>query len=158
MLVLKMDPHPVHQFLPEFVSALLVNAFIADYGKLARPRRHENQHGVSLLCLFHPQEPEFSLRVVEGVAVQFSPLHVNANLARRLRLRFLDGAHDSIMIELVEKYFRTHEIYQLPLEPPPPNPPPPPPNPLNPPPDDELLDQPPPLPDQPPMKGPPKLE
>ena len=158
MLVLKVQAHSVHQFLPEFVSAFLMNAFVADHGELACAGSNENQHRVSFPRLFHAEPPEFSLCIIERVAVQFSSLNIDANLSRGSGFRFLDRAHDPIVIELAEKCFRSHEIYQLPLEPPPPNPPPPPLNPLKPPPDDELLDQPPPSLDQPPIKGPPKLE
>jgi hypothetical protein len=158
MLILEVHAHSVDQFLQEFVSALLMNAFVADHGELARPGSDENQHRVSFPRLFHAELPEFTLRVIEGIAIQFSPLNVDANLPRGFGFRFLDRPDDPIVIELAKKCLRSHEIYQLPLEPPPPNPPPPPLNPLKPPPDEELLDQPPPSLDQPPIKGPPKLE
>jgi hypothetical protein len=148
--------HSGNKILPEFVPAFLVNAFVADHGKLLRARRHKNQDGIPLGGFLHSELEKFFLRSLQGVLLEFPALQKDTNLPGRLRFRVLDGADDPIMLELPEKSMRTHLIYQLPLEPPPPKLPPPPLNPLKPPPDEdeELLDHPPPQPLL--MNGPPK--
>jgi hypothetical protein len=159
ILFLEMRAHSLHELLPKLVSAFLMDTLIADHGKLARARSHKNQDAVAFPGGLHAQLGEFPARVIEGVAFQFASLNVDTNFPRAFPFDVADRRHDSIVIEFPEKILRSHRVYQLPLDPPPPKLPPPPLKPLKPPPEDPL-DQPPPLlpPPQPPRNGPPTLE
>ncbi len=81
-LFLEMPAHSIDNLLPESLAASLVNRLIADHGEFMRPGRNENEHGVTLTCLIHPQTMKFFLRNHEWVGIQFAALDVNANLAR----------------------------------------------------------------------------
>jgi len=62
LLILKMGPHSVHNALPKFVAAFLVNRFVADYGELVRAWRYKNQNRIALPLRMHTQLMKFFLR------------------------------------------------------------------------------------------------
>lgn len=47
MFAAKMLSHPVNYALPIFISALLMNPLISEYGELLRPWCDENQNAIS---------------------------------------------------------------------------------------------------------------
>ena len=99
ILVLEMGAHPLHQLLPEFIPALLMDAFVSDHGELACARQHKNKNAVSLLRRLHAQLMELLLRLDQRIASQFAPLHINANLSGRFRFGLSDRADDAIVLE-----------------------------------------------------------
>ena len=108
ILVSEMGPHFLDELLPESIAAFLVNAFIPNHSKLSRARGHKNQDRVSLVSRLHSQLLEPPSRIIEGVAVQFAPLHVDPNLAGGLRFGLFDRSDDAIMIELLEEILGSH--------------------------------------------------
>lgn len=79
----KMDAHPVHNALPEFVAAFFVNRYVTNDSELVLPRSYENQDGVSLASLVHPESLKFLLRKGHRIDAQFATLNENADLAGR---------------------------------------------------------------------------
>ena len=61
-LVLKMCAHSIDKSLPELFAAFFMNRFIADHGKLARARRHENEHGIAFARFVNTELMKFLLR------------------------------------------------------------------------------------------------
>src|SRR2546423_5847575 len=120
-----MELHLLDQLLPEFLATLLVNAFVADHRKFLRARCDKDQDRIPFLRLVHPELDEFLLRSFQRVLLEFPALKENADLSRGLRFGLLDRANDAIVLEFTKKSVGAHQIYQLPLEPPPPKLPPP---------------------------------
>jgi len=144
----KMFAHLIDQPLPQFFFAFLVDRLVADNREFVRAGRDKDQNGISLGCLLHPESVKSFFRRRNRVGIQLAALNENSDLARSLRFRVANRFHDFIVLELAQKFFRSHLRYQLEPAPPPPKSPPPPLNPLSPPPPD---DQPPPsLPPPPP--------
>jgi hypothetical protein len=79
-LDLKMRPHSFDNVLPELVTALLVNRFIADDGELVRAWRYENQHRITFARFVHTKSMKLPLRCSQWIGAQFAALNVNANL------------------------------------------------------------------------------
>lgn len=82
-LISKMDAHPIHNPLPELFAAFFVNRFVTNNCKLVRPWSNENQHGVALASLVHPESVEFFLRNDHRIDTQLAALNKNANLPGR---------------------------------------------------------------------------
>jgi len=108
ILISEMGPHLLDELLPESIATFLVNAFIPNHRKLSRARGHINQDRVALISRLHPQLLEPLSRMIEGVAVQFSSLHVDPNLAGGLGFGPFDRSNDAIVIELLEKILGSH--------------------------------------------------
>ena len=85
-----------------------MNAFVADHRKFLRARRHEDQDGIPPGRFLHAELEKFFLRQLQGVFFESPPLKKNADFAGRFRFRRLDGAHDSIVLELAKKSMRPH--------------------------------------------------
>ena len=81
LLILKMCAHSTYNVFPELLAALFVNCFVADDGEFVRSRRDENQHGIALASLVHPETLKFFLCNDQRIGIQFATLNVNANLA-----------------------------------------------------------------------------
>jgi hypothetical protein len=106
--ILKMNPHSIHNMLPELFSAFLVNRFVTDNGELVGPRRYENKDSVALLGLVHCETLKFLLRNHHRIAVEFAALNINADFARGFRFRFTNRAHNSCVLKPAEKVSRSH--------------------------------------------------
>jgi hypothetical protein len=107
-LVPKMRAHSIDEALPEFFAAFFVNGLIADHGKPMRARRDQNEHGVAVRCFVHPEPMKFLLRGGQRIDNQLSTLNINANLTGRFCFRLPNRVHDAVMLELAEKFLRTH--------------------------------------------------
>ncbi len=82
-LVLKMRAHHVNNSLPELFAAFLVDRFVANYGKLMRAGRDENEHGIAFARFVHSEPVKFLLRSNQRIGIQLAALNVNADLAGR---------------------------------------------------------------------------
>jgi len=115
--ILKMNPHSIHNLLPELFAAFLVNRFVADNGEFVGPRRYENKDGVALAGLVHCETLKFLLRNHHRIGLQCAALNINANLAGGFRFRFTNCAHNSFMLKPAEKlsgsHFATNSILRL---------------------------------------------
>ncbi len=60
--ILKMRAHGIDKSLPELPAALFMNGLVADHGKLMRPGRDKNEHGIALTRFVHAESMEFFLR------------------------------------------------------------------------------------------------
>ena len=78
--ILKMRAHGIDDALPELLAALFVNRLIANDRELVRARRHEDQNGVSFARSMHAELMESLCRGRKRIAVQFTALHINADL------------------------------------------------------------------------------
>src|SRR5438067_1075292 len=123
--VSEMFPHRVHQSLPKFFTAFLVDRLIGDDCELMRARCHKNEYRIAFWRLVHSEPMKLFLRGDKWIDIHLTALNENANLAGRFRFGLLDRLYDPIVLEFAEEFFRSHR-YQLPLEPPPPKLPPPP--------------------------------
>src|SRR5215813_10220181 len=79
LLVPEMRANSLHDVMPEFVAALLVNRFVANHRKLVNTRGDKNKHGIVLAGLVHPEPVKIPLRGDERITVQLSTLDQNAN-------------------------------------------------------------------------------
>jgi hypothetical protein len=115
--ILKMNPHSIHNVLPELFAAFFVNRSVADNGELVGPRRYENKDGVALASLVHCETLKFLLRNHHRIGVEFATLNINANFAGGFRFRFTNRAHNSCMLKPAEKlsgsHFATNSILRL---------------------------------------------
>ena len=73
--------HVFDQLPPELRAALLVDSFVSDDGKFLRARDDQDENGVALGRLIHPEFEEFLLRQRQGFAGKLPSLNENANLA-----------------------------------------------------------------------------
>ena len=105
-----MRAHSVDEALPKSFAEFLVNGLVADHGKLAGAWRHKNQHGISFGRLVHPKPVKLLLRRNQRIAVQLPALNINADLAGSFCFSVLDRAHDPIVLELAQKFFRSHFV------------------------------------------------
>jgi hypothetical protein len=108
--VLKMRAHGIDQALPELFAALFVDRFVANHGELMRAWRHEDQNGVSFARSMHAELVKSLCRGGERIAFQFPALHINADLPGRFRFRVLNRAHNAVVLEFAEKFFRAHGV------------------------------------------------
>lgn len=46
----------------------------------------------------------------ERIAIQFPALDINTNLSGCFRFRVLNRAHDTVVLEFAEKFFRAHRV------------------------------------------------
>jgi len=114
-LVPKMRAHSLDKALPEFFAAFFVNGLIADHSKLMRARRDENQHSVPFARLVHSHSVELFLRRDQWIEIQLPALNVNANLTGRFCFRLSNRLHDPVVLELAQKFLRSHVVTNLSL-------------------------------------------
>ena len=81
--ILEMRAHGIDKSLPELPTAFFMNGLVAYHGKLMRPGRDENEHGIALACLVHAEPVKFLLGSSQRIGIQLAALNVNANLAGR---------------------------------------------------------------------------
>jgi hypothetical protein len=143
--VLEMRAHGIDKSLPELPAAFFMNGLVAYHGKLMRPGRDENEHGIALARFVHAESMKFFLRCNQWIGTQLAALNINPDLTGGFRFRFPNRPNDSIVFEPTEKFLRSHLGYQLEPAPPPPKLPSPPLNPLDPPPPDDQPPPPPPI-------------
>jgi hypothetical protein len=110
LFVSEMFPHCIHQFLPERLTALFMDRFIADDCKLVRTRRDENENSITFRRFVHSEAMEFFLRGEERIAIQLSALNENANLTGSIRFGIADRLYNLLVLEFTEKFFRSHRI------------------------------------------------
>ena len=79
-LILKMDTHSIHNVLPELFVAFFVNRFIANNGKLVRPRSYEDKHRIAFAGLVHSETLKLLLCNDQWIGAQLAALNINANL------------------------------------------------------------------------------
>ena len=103
-----MNPHSIHNVLPELFAAFLVNRLVADNGEFVGPRRNKNKDGVALAGFVNSEALKFFLCNDQRIAAQFAALNKDANLAGSFRFGFTNRAHDSFVFELAEKFFGSH--------------------------------------------------
>ena len=108
LFIAKMFAHKIDNALPVKLAAFLVGCLIAYNRELMRARRHENQYGVAFVCLVHPKPLEFLLGHSQRISIQLSTLDVDADLRGRLGLDVANRLHDPVMLELAQKFFRSH--------------------------------------------------
>jgi hypothetical protein len=108
--ILKMNPHSIHNVLPELFAAFFMNRLVADNGEFVGPRRYENKDGVALASLVHSETLKFLLRKHHRIGFEFAALNINANFAGGFRFSSPNRFDDSVMIQLAEKFFRSHPL------------------------------------------------
>jgi len=79
--ILKMNPHSIHNVLPELFAAFFMNPLVADNGEFVGPRRYENKDGVALASLVHSQPLKFLLGNCHRIRLESASLNKDANLA-----------------------------------------------------------------------------
>ena len=80
LLVLKMCAHSTYNVLPELLAAPFVNRFVANDGKLVRPRSYEDKHRIAFAGLVHSETLKFLLCNDQWIGAQLAALNINANL------------------------------------------------------------------------------
>ena len=108
--ILKMNPHSIHNVLPELFAAFFMNRLVADNGEFVGPRRYENKDGVALASLVHSETLKFLLRKHHRIGFEFAALNINANFAGGFRFSSTNRFDDPVMIQLAEKFFRSHPL------------------------------------------------
>jgi hypothetical protein len=106
--ILKMNPHSIHNVLPELFAAFFMNRLVADNGEFVGPRRYENKDGVALVGFVHSKALKFFLCNDQRIGAQFAALNKDANLAGSFRFGITNRAHDPVVFELAEKFFGSH--------------------------------------------------
>jgi hypothetical protein len=110
IVILEMRSHSLHNALPEFVSAFLVNRFVADNGEFMNTRRHKNEHTITLTRFVHTKPLKLFPRGNERIAVQLPALDQNANFTGGSRFRLPNRLNNAIVLEFAEEFSRSHLI------------------------------------------------
>ena len=108
--ILKMNPHSIHNVLPELFAAFFMNRLVADNGEFVGPRRYENKDGVALASLVHSETLKFLLGNCHRIGLESAALNINANFAGGFRFSSTNRFDDPVMIQLAEKFFRSHPL------------------------------------------------
>ena len=90
-----------------------MNRVIANDSEFMRARCDKNQHRIALARLMHTEPMKLPLRRNKGIALQLSALDQNANLTGRFRFRVANRFDDPIVLELAEKFSRSHFVTSL---------------------------------------------
>src|SRR5207237_6951733 len=97
---------------PEVRAAARVDPLVADDGEGLAGGRDEEQHAVALGRPRHAESLELAgggrLHCVWLDLFHRLPGNVDAHLAARATLRVLDGLHDTVVFEGIEKVLRLH--------------------------------------------------
>ena len=108
---LKAGAHFFDQLLPEVRATFLMDSLISDHGELLRPRDDEDEDSVALRRFVHSELEKPLFRKRQGIALQFSTLYENANLAGGDRLGCRDRRADALVLETGHELFRAHDQF-----------------------------------------------
>jgi hypothetical protein len=108
--VLKMAAHLIDKALPELFAAFFVNRLVTDDSEFVRSRGYENQDRIAFPSFVHSETLKLFLCNDQRIGAQFAALNKNANLAGRFRFSFTNRFNNPVMLELVEKFFRSHSL------------------------------------------------
>jgi hypothetical protein len=100
--------HSTDELLPESIAALCMDAVVADHREFLGARRDENQDAIALFRFLHPKLNEFLLGAQQWIFFEHPALEENPNLPGRFRFGGLDRVHDSVVLELPNKFMRAH--------------------------------------------------
>src|SRR6478609_6237027 len=100
--------HSGDELLPELIAALCMDAVVADHREFLRARRDKNQDAIALFRFLHPKLNEFLLSAQQWIFFEYPALEENPNLTGRFRFSRLDRIHDSVVLELSNKFMRAH--------------------------------------------------
>ena len=106
--ILEMRAHGLDESLPELAAAFLVNGLVAYHGKLVRSGRDENEHSIALARFVHAKSMKFFLRSNQWIGTQLAALNINPDLTGSFRFRFTNCLHDPVVLELAQKFLRSH--------------------------------------------------
>ena len=135
--ILKMNPHSIHNVLPELFAAFFVNRLVADNGELVGPRRYENKDGVALASLVHSETLKFLLRKHHRIGIRICRAEYKREFRRRFSIQLRESRSTIRSCSSLLRNSFVRICYQLDPAPPPPKLPPPPLKPPAPPPDDQ---------------------
>jgi len=106
--ILEMRAHGIDKSLPELPTAFFMNGLVAYHGKLMRPGRDENEHGIALARFVHAESMKFFLGSNQWICTQLAALDINPDLTGGFRFRFPNRPNDSVVFEPTEKFLRSH--------------------------------------------------
>ena len=109
-LISEMFSHPGNEILPQFVATGLMDGFVAYNREFVGAGGDENENVVALGVFVQSETMKPFLRCNKRIAIQLSALKKNVDLARCFGFGFANCLNDFLVLELTEKFFRSHGV------------------------------------------------